>query len=356
MARPPHLVIVQDNREPQRLPLVRDLALGRDPEVAIAINDGYLSRRHCGFLRRGDDVFVRDLGSYNGTYVNGTKIHEECQLFRGDVLKVGRTRVFVDFGDEPGQDGLQIHAPNLEQHSAVKPVARSKPTKLSEAYEEIAAKIPPRRFDPEGSASWGSATRRAVVRPDDKTPFPPPRIEESAIARGESSSRGQRSDAGIRVLSQILRVLANATDVHDFLDHALARVLEVIPAERGILMRLDPQKRSLYAECVKSAHKGVSDADARRKGISHTIARKVIRERVSVLVDDATLDERFRGASSVQELQVRSILCVPLWLGESVSGLIYMDNLLHAYAFTEQDRDILVAAANVCALGIQQLS
>jgi len=356
MPRPPNLVIVQDNREPKRLPLVRDLALGRDPEVAIAINDGYLSRRHCMFMCRAGSVFVRDLGSYNGTYVNGTKIHEECELFRGDVLKVGRTRVFVDFGDEP-RDGLQIHAPNLEQHSAVKPVARSKPTRLSEAYQEIAARIPPRRYDPEGSASWGSATRRAVVRPDDKTPFPPPRIEESAIARGDdSSSRGQRSDEGIRVISQILRVLANATDVHDFLDHALSRVLEVIPAERGILMRLDPQKRSLYAECVKSAQRGVSDADARRKGISHTIARKVIRERVSVLVDDATLDERFRGASSVQELQVRSILCVPLWLGENVSGLIYMDNLLHAYAFTEQDRDVLVAAANVAALGIQQLT
>ncbi|MEZ6187248.1 MAG: FHA domain-containing protein [Planctomycetota bacterium] len=356
MSRPPHLVIVQENREPARLPLVRDLTLGRDPEVAIAINDGYLSRRHCTFVRRGEEVFVRDLSSYNGTYVNGTKIHEECQLYRGDVLKVGRTRVFVEFGDEATSDGLRIHAPNLEQHSAVRPVAREKPTQLSEAYQEIAARIPPRVHDPEGSASWGSATRRAVIRPNDKTPFPPPRIEESAIARGEQSSRGQRSDAGIRVISQIVRVLANATDVHDFLDHALARVLEVIPAERGILMRLDPKKRSLYAECVKSAHKSVSDAQARRKGISHTIARKVIRERVSVLVDDATLDERFRGASSVQELQVRSILCVPLWLGDAVSGLIYMDNLLHAYAFTEQDRDILVAAANVCALGIQQLS
>jgi GAF domain-containing protein len=68
------------------------------------------------------------------------------------------------------------------------------------------------------------------------------------------------------------------------------------------------------------------------------------------------MDPRFKGASSVQDLQIRSILCAPLWLGEEATGLIYLDHQLHAYAFSEADRDFLVAAANVAALGIQRLS
>ena len=89
-------------------------------------------------------------------------------------------------------------------------------------------------------------------------------------------------------------------------------------------------------------------------GISHTIARKVVRERVSILVNDAAVDQRFKFASSIQNLQIRSILCVPLWLGERVLGLIYLDHMMHAYAFSEPDRDLMVAVANVAALGLER--
>ena len=58
MARPPHLVIVQDNREPQRLPLVRDLALGRDPEVAIAINSVITENGVLEPVEDGDEIFL----------------------------------------------------------------------------------------------------------------------------------------------------------------------------------------------------------------------------------------------------------------------------------------------------------
>ena len=49
---------------------------------------------------------------------------------------------------------------------------------------------------------------------------------------------------------------------------------------------------------------------------------------------------------------MRSILCTPIWFQDKVSGLIYVDHLMHAYAFTEADREFLVAAANIIALGM----
>lgn len=363
MELPPTLVVVSENKAPLRLPIRGELVLGRDPECSLPIDDGYLSRRHCMVACRGEQVLVKDLSSYNGTWVNGQRIHEECFVLPGDVLKVGRTRLFVDFGDEESHNtSLRIYAPKLEHRTGVQPVSREKAPELAAAYQELAA-APPAPYEPgiESSRGVGGQTRkqRRQVRPDDKTPIPPAPVTESAVSRSRSSS-GQRplsrEREGMRALAQITRALASATEAHEFLDYVLSRVLEVIPAERGLVMRLDPERRGLYCECVKSALPHVDDQQALRQGISHTIARKVVRERVSILVDDAVLDQRFKQASSVQDLQIRSILCVPLWLGERISGLIYLDHMMHAYAFTESDRDLLVAAANLAALGLERLS
>lgn len=363
----PTLVVVTENKPPIRLPIRAELVLGRDPECSVSIDDGYLSRRHCQISSRGEQVVVKDLSSYNGTWVNGQRIHEECFVLPGDVLKIGRTRMFVDFGDEESQNtSLRIYAPKLEHKTGVQPISREKSPELAAAYQGVAGPgaIPPDPYDPgiESSRGAGPQTRkqRRPVRPDDKTPIPPAPVTESAINRSRSSSgqgqRVSREREGMRGLAQITRALASSTDVHEFLDYVLSRVLEVIPAERGLVMRLDMERRGLYCECVKSAQPHVDDQTALRQGISHTIARKVIRERVSVLIDDAVLDQRFKQASSVQDLQIRSILCVPLWLGERISGLIYLDHMMHAYAFTESDRDLLVAAANLAALGLERLS
>lgn len=365
----PTLVIVAENKPPIRMPIRGELVLGRDPECSVSIDDGYLSRRHCLVACRGEQVLVKDLSSYNGTWVNGQRMHEECFVLPGDVLKIGRTRLFVDFGDEESQNtSLRIYAPKLEHKTGVQPVSREKAPEIAAAYAGVAPPAQdarPPELEPgiESSRGIGPQTRkqqRRPVRPDDKTPIPPAPVTESAVNRSRSSS-GQsrpvsREREGMRALAQITRALASAQDVRDFLDYSLSRVLEVIPAERGLVMRLDPERRGLYAECVKSALPHVDDQTALRQGISHTIARKVIRERVSILVDDAVLDQRFKQASSVQDLQIRSILCVPLWLGERISGLIYLDHMMHAYAFTESDRDLLVAAANLSALGLERLS
>lgn len=364
----PSLVIVPENRAQVRRSLTGEVVLGRDPSCTVPLDDGYLSRRHCAVVRRGDKVWVRDLGSYNGTYVNGVRIHEECELLAGDVLKVGRTRLFVDWGQGGVDDSVKVFAKDQEPREGVQPISREKPIELAPAYRDLAARAQaPGPVSPPSTDAQGPATRKARggIRPDDKTPIPPQRIEDSAASRS-SSSRGagpalprgatDRGDRAMRTMAQILRVLGSVNDAHEFLDYVLARILEVIPAERGVVMRLDPQKKSLYAECVRSAIAGVDDNAARRQGISHTIARKVVRERVSVLVDDARMDPRFKGASSVQDLQIRSILCAPLWLGDQASGLIYLDHQLHSYAFSEADRDFLVAAANVAALGMRRLS
>ncbi|MBL4848392.1 MAG: FHA domain-containing protein [Planctomycetes bacterium] len=355
----PTLTIVQEQGASYRVPIRGTLVLGRDPANEVALDDGYLSRRHCAVVCRNGRVVVKDMESYNGTYVNGQRIHEECYLLPGDVLKVGRTRLFVDFGEVQAQSAnLKIYTPNLVEKNGVQPISTDRRPEVRGPYVGITRPainsevIQTGSRHTTGESTFGPQTRtQRRISPEDKTPIPPAAVEESAVVRG---THAERERAGMRVLAQITRVLSNIQDAHEFLDHVLGRILSVIPAERGCIMRLSPDGRSLYPECARSALPRRSHAEALRLGVSHTMARKVVTERVSVLVNDATIDQRFKHASSIQDLQVRSILCAPLWLGEEISGLIYLDHMMHAYAFSEADRDLLMAAANVGALGLER--
>ena len=66
------------------------ITIGRLPECAIVLDDPNVSRRHAQVRREGDAVFVVDLGSTNGTRVNGVLVREH-RLVPGDMITVGTT-------------------------------------------------------------------------------------------------------------------------------------------------------------------------------------------------------------------------------------------------------------------------
>jgi hypothetical protein len=73
----------------------QSLVLGRLPECAVVLNDPNVSRRHAEIRRRGSDVVVVDLGSTNGTRVNGMRVKEQL-LNDGDEIEVGTSTVVFE--------------------------------------------------------------------------------------------------------------------------------------------------------------------------------------------------------------------------------------------------------------------
>lgn len=67
--------------------------IGRSPNVAIRIHDEAASRNHAEIRNDGDSVFVTDLNSRNGTYINGERLVGTKQLAEGDKLQIGRTTI-----------------------------------------------------------------------------------------------------------------------------------------------------------------------------------------------------------------------------------------------------------------------
>src|SRR5215212_3426946 len=94
------LIVSHDNRE-RELALVSTIVVGRDPECDVSEDgDTLLSRRHTEFAVGPTGVTVRDLGSRNGTFVNGVK-SIESPVHSGDVIQIGHLMVRYVEGDGP---------------------------------------------------------------------------------------------------------------------------------------------------------------------------------------------------------------------------------------------------------------
>jgi hypothetical protein len=77
----------------ETFPIDEDKAtIGRNPDAEVFLDDVTVSRNHAMLVRRGDGVYVDDLGSLNGTYVNRRRI-ESHKLSDGDELQVGKYKL-----------------------------------------------------------------------------------------------------------------------------------------------------------------------------------------------------------------------------------------------------------------------
>src|SRR5215468_2420311 len=75
--------------------------LGRHPSNSIQLMDKIASKEHCVVEQRGTQFVLRDLGSLNGTYVNGRRVNGEQFLRHGDEIELGMTRARFDDGVSP---------------------------------------------------------------------------------------------------------------------------------------------------------------------------------------------------------------------------------------------------------------
>lgn len=87
----PRLIVESGpSREGLELPLGGGLTIGRSDSNDLHLDDSYLSHMHARILRRGSFFFVQDLGSTNGTFLNGQRV-EHAQLRVRDTLRMGET-------------------------------------------------------------------------------------------------------------------------------------------------------------------------------------------------------------------------------------------------------------------------
>jgi predicted component of type VI protein secretion system len=96
------IVVVEGPDAGQEFDLSGATTIGRDPSAGIVIDDAEASRRHASLSVEGSTVTVEDLGSTNGTFVNGARIAGAQALRAGDQVRVGQTTMSVEGGAAEG--------------------------------------------------------------------------------------------------------------------------------------------------------------------------------------------------------------------------------------------------------------
>lgn len=81
----------------ENYPILKDSVLGRSAKCAICIDDPFLSQRHAAFIWRDGTCYLQDLGSTNGTFLNGKRAKgDPIELFSGDKIDLGQlSLIFV---------------------------------------------------------------------------------------------------------------------------------------------------------------------------------------------------------------------------------------------------------------------
>lgn len=93
---PKELVIHPPEGQPTVVALERDrVTLGRSPQMSVRLDDVYVSDEHALVAPEDSGWVVRDLGSTNGTHLNGAKVTQPTQISAGDQIRVGKTRIEV---------------------------------------------------------------------------------------------------------------------------------------------------------------------------------------------------------------------------------------------------------------------
>ncbi|AQR97932.1 MULTISPECIES: FHA domain-containing protein [Clostridium] len=80
---------VKELKEGSIIPIRSDLTIGRKSDNLIVLNEQHISGNHAKILVRNDSLFLEDLNSTNGTYLNGTKITGKVKLSNKDEIKIG---------------------------------------------------------------------------------------------------------------------------------------------------------------------------------------------------------------------------------------------------------------------------
>ncbi|HEY0384610.1 MAG TPA: SpoIIE family protein phosphatase [Pyrinomonadaceae bacterium] len=311
----PDLIVKYPDRNSDIFPLGRlRITIGRSARNDLCIPDPFASRVHAEVRREGDQYFLQDLGSANGTLYNGVPVEAGITLVPGGRIQIGETEiVFDDGGADPNLHATMITDPNVIGPIPEATIAMNSADRTTSGLLE--------------------AIEGARTQPDSDAPV----------------KRAARQSDLLALISKVgVTLLASAT-LSETLQQIASLVFEAVPAERCSIMMRDEGSDDLKVAVARLRERQGEVGEIR---VSRTIMEEVVGKGKAVLTSDAQHDPRFM--SSTMTLQgIRSVLAVPLGVGEKVFGIIYADSPIAEAKFTEDHLKVLTTLASVAAIRVE---
>ncbi|MBD3219573.1 MAG: GAF domain-containing protein [candidate division Zixibacteria bacterium] len=175
-------------------------------------------------------------------------------------------------------------------------------------------------------------------------------IENNYPTLAEKSSLSETRTADLKAILDISQAINSSLVLDDILHKVLEHAVELLQAERGFLMLLDESGELQFKTLHNIARDRLMEDDFK---ISNSIANKVAQNGVSVYTSDAQADEKYSKQKSIAELNLRSIMCVPLKIKEKIIGIVYLDNSTEAKVFLQSDLYLFELFAEQAAIAIE---
>jgi serine phosphatase RsbU (regulator of sigma subunit) len=274
--------------------------VGRSTSSDLALADPFLSRFHARLFRRKDEILVEDLGSRNGTFVNGRAIQGATVVRPGDVIKVSGSIISLHGGGSP---------------------STTRPSTITDLGATI--------FRPAAE----------LLREGDSETHPGKLEGEAALRRYAER---------LKLYNEIHEALGGSLSLQELLDLILERAFSILKPEQGVIFLRGGSNGDFYRAASRSLP-GIRD----ELPLSRALIEEVCEKGMAALVLDAETDERFSAAQSIIMSGVRSLLATPLLDTDGTLGMIVLSSKAAIRQFEEEDLGFLVSMASIAALKIR---
>ncbi len=267
---------------------------------AIPLTDSTVSRRHARLVRENGRWLLEDLGSANGTFLNGSRLGRQMTVHGGDQIRCGTSLLI--FGGELS-DNIQAQVD------------------LESDQEQLDA-----------------AVVATVPSNEDSVIIPTPEAGRQAIGN-------------LRILYDLIAEVGSIFNVDALLGRIMEKVFAVVRADRGFILLADEDGQLN----LKASRVAGQPADGEKLPISRTIVNEVMRNQVGVLSSNAMTDRRFASGKSVHNLGIRSAMCVPIMGREGILGVIHVDCNVSEHTYSTEQLRLLTAIGYHTGLAIENV-
>jgi PAS domain-containing protein len=265
--------------------------IGRSSGNSISIKDLSISRKHAKLTLSGERYFIEDLGSQNGTWVNGHSMSPgyQIQLKEGDFISIGNISMSV--GQPYAEDGMIT-------------------------YYSIGL------------------------------------LEEVEQGRKDVFHRDRRiTDRDkLEMMYEVCTLLMQSLDLDELAEKLLESVFSCLKGiDSGALILID-QGTGEHKQVIARSRDGEKGF---KMNYSRTIVNRVVSQCRAVIMSDTSLTDRVDLSTSMIWIQMKSVMCVPLVSKAEIYGVIYVHSLRSVQGFTKEDLFFLTTLSSPAALAIE---
>ena len=301
------LVLMTGGKAGERYRLVKEKTIiGRHPGCDIVVDSGSVSRQHAAIEMKDGGWWVEDLGSRNGTIVNGETLTEQHRLEAADEIGVCDDRLVFTVGDTTPSEWVSLGGETDESQA------------VFQSHDE----------------------ESMIVSQLD---IPSPSADEGI---------SQNAEAKLRAVNGLNRALGASLSLEEVLPRLLDGLFDIFSnVERGFVLLNDVKTNRLILRAKKLKN-------AEEKGglrLSLSLVNKVASSQTAILSADATSDSRFQLNESVVDCNIRSVMCVPFISTEgSVLGVLQVDSRDIKNGFSQDDLEVLAGITGQAAKAVEQ--